>query len=171
MKTSFEDGQGNAAHRILITKVNDAGDQQLLDIDGLSGEQTTEVLRAMPHGLASNPPPESEAIVFGLAHRDMPVVLGGESPKHRPRNLPVGAVMLYDTNDGRVYLDASGNLFADVKKKATVTAGEEAVVKAPKIKLDGNVEITGTLKVAGDVETGADMRTAGVHTDRAGGHG
>jgi phage gp45-like len=160
---SVEDLHQNNLHRVILGKTHDDGDQQLVDYKGLVDEEHTKALRVMPHGLASHAPPESEGVVGSLATRDMPIVFGLESPKHRPRKLPVGATKLYDTEDGFVYLDAGGNLHAHVKKKAFVEAGEEAHVKAPEIKLEGNVTITGTLHVAGAVTTGSSITSAGDH--------
>jgi phage gp45-like len=153
----------NVGHRVILSKTHDDGDQQLVDYKGLADEVHTKALRVMPHGLASHAPADSEGVVSGLGTRDMPVVFGLESPKHRPRKLPVGATKLYDTADGFVYLDAGGNLHAKVNTKAFVEAGDTAHVKAPTIKLEGNVQITGTLDVAKAVTTGSSITSAGPH--------
>jgi phage baseplate assembly protein V len=160
-----EDRHANAAHRVFMSKVDDSGDQQLIDYRGLYGEEHTKVLRVMPHGLSSHPPADSEAVMLGLGTRDMPVVVGGESPKHRPRDLPAGATRLYDTEGSFVYLDAGGNLHAKVNKSATIEAGETVVVKSAtsvtvtsaKIVLDGAVEIKGDITHTGN------LTSSGVH--------
>jgi phage baseplate assembly protein V len=162
-----EDLHQNVSHRVTLGKTDDSGDQQLIDYKGLEGEEHTEVLRVMPHGLASHAPANSEGIILGLGTRDMPIALGMESPKHRPKNLPEGATKLYDTDGSFVYLDAAGNLFAEVKKGATVKAGEAATVEAPTITLKGNVKIEGTLDVTGAVTTGSSITSAGAHVASA----
>lgn len=168
MSTELMDVENRAGvmiHRVRLTKTHDDGDQQRVDYEALSGEKPTEVLRAMPHGLASHAPDESEGIVLaGGGTRDLPVVIGSESPKHRPRDLPQGATKLYDSADGFVYLDAGGNLNASVTKGANITAGEAVTVKAPTVTIEGN------LVVKGDITHTGNMTTSGVHTDSTGPH-
>lgn len=160
-----EDMQLNTAHRVFWDRTDDTGDQQLVDYAGLHDEQHTRVLRIMPHGLASHSPPESEGVVLALGTRDMPVLLGGESPKHRPRNLPVGATKLYDAADGFVYLDADGNLHAKVTKGATIESGEAVTVKTKKLTLDAPEII-----IKGDIEMVGGFVQAGIHRDSNGLH-
>lgn len=161
-----EDLQGNTAHRVFWNRTHDGGDQQLVDYDGLDGEQHTQVLRIMPHGLASHSPADAEGIILGLGTRDMPVALGGESPKHRPRNLPEGATKLYDSANGFVYLDAAGNLHAKVDKGATIESGEAVTVKSKKITLEApDIVIRGNIDMIGN------FNQIGVHLDSNGYHG
>lgn len=159
-----EDAHQNVSHRVIWDKTKDDGDQQLISYKGLAGEQHTEVLRVMPHGLSSHSPAGSEGVVIGMASRDMPVVVGGESPKHRPRDLPEGATRLYDSADGFVYLDAGGNLHAKVTKGATIEAGEAVTVKAATVTIEGDVVIKGNITHTGN------MTTSGIHTDSSGPH-
>jgi len=155
----------NVGHRAILRKVKDDGDQQLVDYGGLEGEEHTEVVRVQGFGLSTNPPPESEGVVFGLGTRDMPMVHGLESPKHRPRDLPSGATKLYDSSNGFVYLDAGGNLHAKVDKGATIEAGQAVTIKAPSLTIDcPNVTING------DIAHNGSMTTSGIHTDSLGDH-
>lgn len=151
----------NGVHRVILKKVNDDGDQQLVDYHGLEDESHTEVLRVMPHGLASHPPDDSEAVVVGLGTRDMPVVVGAESPKHRPRKLPKGATKLYDADEGFIYLDAQGNLHGSVKKKAFIEAGEEVHVKGKTITIEGDVIVKGNITQQGSITSTGVHKAAG----------
>jgi len=77
--------------------VDDANDQQQVKGFGHSGEELTKVHRVQSHGLYSNPPVGSHGIGLPLgAERELAVVLGGESPQHRPRNMPPGTTALYN---------------------------------------------------------------------------
>lgn len=158
----YHDGKNRAA-RVMVDKTDDSGEQQLVDYRGVNGEQHTKVVRAQYFGLSTHAPKDSEGIMAALSNRDSPMLVGLESPKHRPKNLPEGATKLYDKDGTFVYLDADGNIHAKTRKKAFTEAGEMAHVKAPDIKLEGNVEITGTLVVADAVTTGSSITSAGAH--------
>ncbi|WP_428999551.1 phage baseplate assembly protein, partial [Stenotrophomonas maltophilia] len=67
----------------MIRKVDDEGDIQLIDADGLADEQHTKIMRVYPHGFSSNSPEESHMLALGLGgRRDLLVALGGEHPKY-----------------------------------------------------------------------------------------
>ncbi|WP_296201456.1 phage baseplate assembly protein [uncultured Hyphomicrobium sp.] len=145
-----EDAHQNVAHRVIITKTKDDGDQQKLSYKGLHGEEHTDVVRVQHFGLSTHVPVDSEAVVLALGDRDMPVVLGAESPKHRPTDLPEGATMLYDQNGSKVYLDAGGGVNVECSGTLTLKAG--------------------TIKIIGNIEHEGDNTQSGVHTDSIGTH-
>jgi phage baseplate assembly protein V len=166
-----DDLQLNTAHRVIINKVDDKGDQQLVDYKGLAGEEHTEVLRIQPFGLSTNPPPGSEGLVVGLASRDMPVVLGAEHPDHRPKDLKPGATRIYDKSGAHVDLDSEGKI--TVKNgKATVTIDKEGNLSAEGVsfKFKGPFTIEGEMTFKGNINHTGDMVTSGTHTDGVGKH-
>jgi len=59
-----------------------------------------------------------------------------------------GTYVLYDTaNGGNYQINTPGQVTVTAKGNITATSQGLATVKAPNIKLDGNVEVTGTLTV------------------------
>lgn len=89
--------------RFEFGEVDDANDQQQAKGFGQSGEELTKVHRVQSHGLYSNPPVGSHGIGLPLGEeRELAVVLGGESPQHRPRNMPPGTTALYNA-DGTIW--------------------------------------------------------------------
>jgi phage gp45-like len=87
----------NSAHRYLIQKVDDSGEIQLIDGNGLTDEQHTKIMRLYPHGFSSNSVQDSHMLAMGLGgRRDLLVALGGEHPDKRPKNLPSGDTILYN---------------------------------------------------------------------------
>jgi phage baseplate assembly protein V len=61
-----------------------------------------------------------------------------------------GSYIIYDTSgSGNYQLNLVGKVTATVGGSLTATVSGAVTLKAPTIKLDGNVEITGTLKVDG----------------------
>lgn len=152
-----EEGNQNAAHRVIIGKTYDDGDQQLVDYKGLAGEEHTKVVRVMPHGLVSHAPEGSEGIVLALGDRDMPMLMGVESPKHRPKNVPAGGTMLYDTDGTKVYLTADGKLL--------IESSGEVTIKSGKLKIEADIEITGNITHKGNyTQDGVHIDSNGPHT-------
>ena len=160
-----------AVRRTESVEVDDSGDMQRMTALGYDDETIKLAHRVQPFGLSSHPPKGSHGLaLLGNGRPDQNVFLGIESPSHRPRNLPEGGTKLYDKDGTFVYLDAAGNVHAKTRLKAFVEAGTEAHVKAPTIKLEGNVQITGNLTVSGDISNDGNMTTGGVHTDSLGDH-
>lgn len=153
-----------AIRRAELVETKDSGELQEVTALGYDEEQFKLAHRAQPFGLSSNAPKGSHGVaVVANGRPDQTVLLGMEHPEFRPRNLPEGATKLYDKDGSFVYLDAAGNLFAEVKQKANVKAGSEATVEAPTIKLKGAVTIEGTLHVAGNVTTIGSITSTGPH--------
>jgi phage gp45-like len=87
----------NSAHRYLVTKVDDEGDIQMLDGDGLEDESHTKIMRLYPHGFSSHSLDEAHFLALALGgRRDMLIALGGEHAKKRPRKLAKGDSILYN---------------------------------------------------------------------------
>ena len=106
----------NSGHRYLIRKVDDEGDIQLIDADGLADEQHTKIMRVYPYGFSSNSPEESHMLALGLGgRRDLLVALGGEHPKYRPRKLPTGNAVLYDDKGNVVWSKGKDGLSVNAK--------------------------------------------------------
>lgn len=83
--------------RYRIVKVDDSGTQQRVDLSGLPKEKPEEVWRPMAHGFTSNPPKDSDGYMVGMGGRsDRMLYVDGGHKQYRPRNLPEGAVALYN---------------------------------------------------------------------------
>lgn len=83
-----------------ITAVDDSGDAQTIKAQGYAGEAFTGVRRSQPHGFSSHPPVGAVGEFARLGSSDRVVALGFETPG-RPKNLPAGAVALYNA-DGTI---------------------------------------------------------------------
>jgi phage gp45-like len=125
----------NSAHRMLVTKIDDSGDIQLIDAEGLVGEKTTKIMRVYPHGFTSHAPKDAHFLAVNLgSRRDHLVALGGEHKDYRPKNIGLGNTALYNA-DGSIWkligkdvtLNADGTLTIKVKK--VVVECEKAVIK------------------------------------------
>lgn len=165
-----EHHQLNTTHRALLKKVNDDGDQQLVDYTGVHGEEHTEVLRLQNYGYTSVPPADSEGVIHGLASRDMPVVIGMEHPPSKPKGLKPGQTMVYDQKGTKVFLDNEGNLTVEANEIVTIKKAKEVKIEtadAVSIKTPTvNIEAT-TLNVKGDIKHQGNITSTGVHKAQA----
>lgn len=107
----------NSAHRFSIRKVDDRGDIQMIDGEGLTDEQFTKIMRVYPHGFSSHSLDDAHMVVLALGgRRDMLVALGGEHAEKRPRNLKKGESVLYDSAGNVVYMKVDGGISCNAKK-------------------------------------------------------
>lgn len=96
------------ADRFAVTEVDDSQDAQYHKVEGFSDEKFSKVIVVYPHGFSAHPLPEAN--LWGFAQggsRDRLCAFGGEHPDKRPRDLPQGASVLYDSagNVLRMFVD------------------------------------------------------------------
>lgn len=131
-----DDAIRSMLRRSRYLKVDDTGEQQLVDLMNLVGDKPKKVLRLQEHGLSSNPPLNSEGIIAALGGRsDRLMLLGGVHKDHRPKNLPIGGTALYD---------ADGKIWKMVKDETTFDAGGKPVTisNATKVKIEGTSDVS-----------------------------
>ena len=131
-----QDGRIGHLRRVALKKVDDSGEQQLVDADGLASESFRQMVRVQPHGFSSNPPLDSEGMVLALGGRsDRAMVLGLEDPKTRQRDLPIGTSVLYDDQGSVVYVKGKDGIIVNAakgdvsivsqKRDVTITSGSD----------------------------------------------
>lgn len=116
-------------------KVDDSGDQQVVDLMGLFGDKPKKVLHVLPHGYSANPPKNSDGLLLALGGRsDRLAYLDGGHKDHRPKNLPIGGTALYD---------ADGKVLKIVKDGIDLDAGGKPVTirNATTIKIEGTADV------------------------------
>lgn len=124
----FPEGPDNivgALRRATITKTDDAGDQQLVDLKGYASEVMTKVVRDLPHGFSSNAPANAAGILLSLGGRaDRAMLIGGQDAASRPRNVPVGAAVLYDDKGNVVFVKGKDGIVIAAKSGAVSVTPE-----------------------------------------------
>lgn len=116
-------------------KIDDSGDQQLVDLVGMYRDRPRKVVHYLPHGFSANPPPGSDGVLFAHGGRsDRPGYLDGGHKDHRPRNLPSGGTALYDAN---------GKILKIVKDETTFDAGNKPVriTNASTVLIEGATDV------------------------------
>lgn len=130
MHWDHDDGLRGANRRFRVVKVYDDGTQQLLDLSGMKKELPERVWRPMPHGFTSNPPKDSDGYMVAMGDRsDRMLYVDGGHQKYRPRNLPEGALALYNHSGDiiRLFEDNADLIHA---KKITLQIGKGQDVSA-----------------------------------------
>lgn len=92
----------NSAHRFTVSKVDDSGTENYLNLSGIPGYKPTKVMHVQPFGLSSPPPSGSHLIGLHLGHSaEKMVAFGGEHSDHKPKSIGAGNVALYNA-DGTI---------------------------------------------------------------------
>lgn len=90
-------GHQTMLRRVKLLELDDSGTLQKMRLSGLKGEELADVPRVQPFGLSTNPPVGSEGVLLALGGRsDRGMVLGVESPSHRPTAREPGSTVIYD---------------------------------------------------------------------------
>jgi phage baseplate assembly protein V len=153
-----------------IAVIDDSGPLQLVQFvegaigDGMQDRVSDKVRRVTDFGFASSPPLGSEAIALRrAANRSHSVVFATSHRPSRPKNLKPGDAGIYDVRGAKVMLTADGLLIdcaglpAAIQNASTVT-----IAASDKIVLDGDVEMTKTLKVSGEITADGDGSAVGL---------
>ncbi|MET3892773.1 phage gp45-like [Bosea sp. OAE506] len=89
-----------------VKSIDDSGDNQKIVAEGYKGERFTEVVRAQPHGFSSHPPVDAVGHILRFGSSDRVIALGFETPG-RPKSLPAGACVLYDSAGNVIFARAA----------------------------------------------------------------
>lgn len=124
----YPEGQESAiaaVRRVTVTKVDDSGTQQLVNLRGLAGEAPEDIVHLSRFGFGSNPVLGSEGVGISLGGRsDRLMVLGLEHKDHRRKNLPAGTSVVYDNQGNIVFLKGANGIEVSAQQgKVSVKAG------------------------------------------------
>jgi phage baseplate assembly protein V len=132
--------------RGVVTLIKAAGAVQLVQLDGLAGEQLQDAEYFQHYGYTSNPPAGTMCVVLPVGGKTAHgIIIATEHGTYRLRNLAPGETALYsDEGDsvllkrGRIVQVTAGNALIVNTHDATVNCTGKATVKA-----NGGVEIDG----------------------------
>lgn len=137
----------NSGHRFQIKSVDDSGDIQLIDADGMTDESFTKIMRVYPHGFSSRSLPDSHMVAIGLGgRRDMLVALGGEHHEKRIKDLEEGESVLYDSEGNVIFMKLGKGISCNAKKGPVSIESKDGSVDIVS-KTDTTVAADGMLKM------------------------
>lgn len=133
----------NLVGRAVIKKVDDEKKLQELQVSLLADEVRDEVEHFQQYGFTSNPDVGAEAVVVCVnGSREHALAIAVDDRRYRIRNLGSGEVAVYSKHGATIVLKQNGDV------EVTPKSGS-------KIRLAGDVAVTGTLEASGDVKAGA----------------
>lgn len=151
------------AFRGVFTLVKAAGAVQLVQLDGVAGEQLQDAEYFQHYGYTSNPPAGAMCVVLPLGGRTTHgIVIASEHGSYRLKNLAPGETALY-TDEGDSIVLKRGNVVEVKTKTFRVNASELIELNAPQITVvaDG-ITLTSPTVTASGVLTALSVAASGV---------
>ena len=144
----------NLIGRGVIKRADDSKKVQELQAEFLPGEVRDEIERFGAYGFTSVPKAGAEGIFICVGgRRDQVFCIGTEDRRYRPTDLADGEVAIYNDTGAKIVFKTNGDI------EVTPKSGQ-------KLKLVGDLRITGSVTATGDID--ADGTVTGT-TDVVGG--
>lgn len=144
------------AFRGVLTLVKAAGAVQLVQLDGLAGEQLQDAELFQDYGYTSNPPAGTMAIVLPIGGKTAHgIVIATEHGSYRLKNLESGEVAIY-TDEGDSIVLKRGRLVEVTTHTFTLNAATAINLNAPTITATASIRVAmNTPLVAASVDVKA----------------
>lgn len=139
-------GRVRTAFRAVLTAIDSSAPIQLVQADGLAGEQLQDNELAQHYGFTSVPLVGTQLIVLPIGGKTAHgIVIACEHTRYRLKALKNGEVALYDDLGQSVHLTRTGIVVKGGGLPLTIT-------DTPHVKIDtGTIHATGDLIVDGDI--------------------
>jgi phage baseplate assembly protein V len=131
---------------LMVTKavaslIDDAGGLQRLQVTLLANETRGNVPRFQEYGFSAHPLPGATAIVVSISGlRDQPIIIALDDPRHRPRDLKQGEVILYDDLGQSIHLTRDGIVVKGAGKPITLTDTPKVRAETPLFECTGEIK-------------------------------
>lgn len=154
----------NAIGRGVLTSVDDSRGLQIVELDGMPGEELKDVERIQNYGFTSHPKEGSQAVlVFPQGDRGHGIVVAMDDMGARLKDLAQGDVAVHDGRGNVVKLTEDGIEVEAAESAVVVTAATEVTIQAA-----GSV----TVQAAGSAKVQAggavDLEAGGAASVKAG---
>jgi phage baseplate assembly protein V len=135
-----------------LTRVDDSGPVQLVQMQLSQGETRDRTPRVAEYGFSSNPPDGADAVaVFLGGDRTNGVVIACGHQAYRVRGLASGEVCISDNRGQRVFLGADGIVIDGGGKPVQITNAPRITADSPLMRCTGDIECDGNIRAAGDI--------------------
>ena len=156
-------GRLRTAFRAVLTAIDSSAPIQLIQADGLAGEQLQDNELMQHYGFTSAPPAGTQLVVLPIGGRTAHgIVIATEHTQYRLKALANGEVALYDDLGQHIVLTRQGIVIKGGGLPVRIT-------DTPSITLDtAYTHMTGNLHVDGDIANDGNVSTQGnanVHGD------
>jgi phage baseplate assembly protein V len=145
------------AFRGVVTLVKAAGSVQLVQADGVSGEQLQDAELFQHFGFTSNVPKGSMAIILPLGGKTgHGIIIATEHGSYRLKNLESGETAIYNQWGDHVKLGKDRHM--------KLVSSMAVDIQSPKTTMSGDLEVTGSIVAQGDISDHGNKKMADMRT-------
>lgn len=124
------------------------GGRVLAEVEMADGETRTRVELLLPMGMTAVPRAGADLLVVQVGGPDHLVALQADDASLRAAGLTPGDIGLRDERGQMVVLNGEGVTVSGALKVTIVSAGDVEIT-APKVKVNGDMDVSGTLTLTG----------------------
>lgn len=162
-------GKVRSAFRTVLTSIDSKGPIQLVQADGLAGEQLQDNELMQHYGFTSVPLAGTQMIVLPIGGKTAHgVAIASEHLAARIKNLKSGEVAIYDDQGQSVFLTRQGIVINGGGLPITVMNTPSVKIDSPEVSLTGNLSVAGAISAQGNISTQANMSADGDIKDQGG---
>jgi len=132
------------AFRGVVTLIKSTGAVQLVQVDGMSGEQLQDAELFQQFGFTSNPPAGTMAIILPIGGKTAHgMVIATEHGALRLKGLASGEMAIYNQWGDHVILAAD--------RRMKVVSSLAVDITTPTVNMSGNLNVAGSIVAQGDI--------------------
>jgi phage baseplate assembly protein V len=151
------------AFRAVLTKTESGTPIQLVQADGMAGEQLQDNELMQHYGFTSVPLPDTQMIVLPLGGKTAHgIIIATEHVKYRLKALKAGEVALYDDLGQSIVLTRQGIIIKGAGLPVRITNTPSVTIDAPTTHLTGDLSVDGSIVAVGDVSDHSSKSMAGM---------
>lgn len=138
-------GKIRLAFRGVISLVNAAGSIQLMQGEGLAGEQLQDNELFQHYGYTSHPPAGTMCVVLPIGGQTAHgIIVATEHGSYRLQGLESGEVAVY-TDEGDSIVLKRGHLIEVTTQTLRIDASSEVEIYSPVLTISGDISTSGTI--------------------------
>lgn len=124
------------------------GGRTLAEVEMADGETRTRVEVLLPMGMSAVPEAGADVLVLQVGGPDHLVAMQADTASLRAPGLAAGDIALRDKRGQMVVMNGEGVTISGALKVTIVSAGDVEIT-APKVKVNGDMDVSGTLTLTG----------------------
>lgn len=142
------------AFRAVLTNINSSTPIQLIQADGLAGEQLQDNELMQHYGYTSVPPDGTQVVVLPIGGKTAHgIIIATEHAKYRLKGLKAGEAALYDDLGQSIVLTRSGIVVKGAGLPIIIEDTPSVTAKTPTFHMTGNLQVDGDISNGGNVAT------------------
>jgi phage baseplate assembly protein V len=150
------------AFRAVLTNIDSSTPIQLVQADGLAGEQLQDNELMQHYGVTSVPPAGAQLVVIPIGGKTAHgIIIATEHVQYRLKGLESGEVALYDDLGQVVYLTRDGIVIKGAGLPVTITDTPSVTLDTPTTHLTGNLVVDGDMSNQGSIATQGNLVAQG----------